>query len=77
MMILAGTSISMVLLRRTKVSRCTTVSTGQRTMVGVGGIDGLRCRVLHHRLKTCRENSDADLVLWVELNVSNVSTFQL
>lgn len=29
---------------------------------GGGWIGGLRCRVLHHRLKTWRENSDADLV---------------
>jgi hypothetical protein len=62
MMILVGTSCSMVLQRRTQVSLCTQVS-GQWW-----GIVGLRCRVLHHT------NSEKTLTLiFVDLKVSNVS----
>ena len=60
MTVLVGTYFSIVLKRRGYVSRCTRVSTGQRAMVGVAAVVGLRRRGLHHR--RWRENSDADLV---------------
>ncbi|CDM29584.1 unnamed protein product [Penicillium roqueforti FM164] len=50
MTVLVGTYFSIVLKRRGYVSRCTRVSTGQRAMVGVAAVVGLRRRGLHHRL---------------------------